>query len=315
MGGDDVSKVFVGGEIPVGKAPRAPRPEWLKTRLRTGPNYADLKRLVRGLELHTVCEEASCPNIYECWEAREATFLILGDRCTRRCGFCDIATGKPGPLDATEPRRVAEAVANMGLEFAVVTGVERDDADAKVVAGIWAATIREIRRRIPGCGVEVLTGDLRGDREAVGMVMEAEPDVFAHNLETCRRLHEKIRPGFRYERSLEVLRMAKDFKPEIPTKSNIIAGMGETFDEVVGAMGDLRGAGVDLMTIGQYLSPSMDHHVPVHRWVTPDEFAKYKSVGEEMGFAWVEAGPLVRSSYHAGKQYRAAASRLRERVR
>lgn len=289
---------------------QSPRPPWLKTRLKTGPNYSELKLLVRDQNLHTVCEEASCPNIYECWEAREATFLILGDKCTRRCGFCDIATGKPGALDFGEPIRVAEAVAKMGLQYAVVTGVERDDAPPETVARIWAATIRAIRDRIPGCGVEVLTGDLKGDPEAIEIVMDAEPDVFAHNLETTRRLHRKIRPGFRYDRSLEVLRIAKELKRAIPTKSNIIVGMGETFDEVVECLNDLREAGVDLMTIGQYLSPSMDHHVPVERWVTPEEFAEYKLIGEELGFAWVESGPLVRSSYHAGKQYRAAAARL-----
>lgn len=287
-----------------------PRPPWLKTRLKTGPNYLDLKGLMRGQGLHTVCEEASCPNIYECWEAKEATFLILGDRCTRRCGFCDIATGKPGPLDYREPVRVAETVRRLGLEFAVVTGVERDDASPTAVARIWAATIREIRRSVPGCGVEVLTGDLRGDPEAIAIVMDAEPNVFAHNLETCARLHRQIRPGFRYERSLSVLRIAKEFKPAIPTKSNIIVGMGETFDEVVECLRDLRAVGVDLMTIGQYLAPSMNHHVAVDRWVHPDEFARYKEMGEELGFAWVESGPLVRSSYHAGKQYRAASARL-----
>jgi len=255
-------------------ARRPPRPPWLRNRLRTGPNYLDLKSLVRGLELHTVCEEASCPNVYECWEAREATFLILGRLCTRRCAFCDIATGRPGALDPGEPGRVAEAVERMGLRFAVVTGVERDDASPQLVAGIWAATIRA---------------------------------------ETPRRLHRKIRPGFRYDRSLEVLARAKALKPGIPTKSNIIVGMGETFDEVIETLGDLRGAGVDLMTIGQYLSPSADHHVPVHRWVHPDEFAEYRRVGEELGFAWVESGPLVRSSYHAGKQYRAASARLAPR--
>ncbi|MGH9197497.1 MAG: lipoyl synthase [Acidimicrobiia bacterium] len=311
-----MSTLFVGPSIPtreeigdVAKV-RAPRPPWLKTKLRTGPNYTDLKKIVRGLDLHTVCEEASCPNIYECWEAREGTFLILGDRCTRRCGFCDIATGKPGALDFGEPARVAEAVEKMGLNFAVVTGVERDDVLPATVASIWAATIREIRKRIPGCGIEVLTGDLKGDPAVIEIVMNAEPDVFAHNLETSRRMHRKIRPGFRYDRSLEVLRVAKSLKPKIPTKSNIIVGLGETFDEVTEAMKDLREVGVDLMTIGQYLSPSMDHHVAVDRWVRPEEFDEYRSVGEELGFAWVEAGPLVRSSYHAGKQYQAAAARL-----
>jgi lipoic acid synthetase len=304
-------EVFVGPTIPTRQQlPRSPRPEWLKTKLRTGPNYSDLKHLVRGLGLHTVCEEASCPNIYECWEAREATFLILGDRCTRRCGFCDIATGKPASLDPGEPQRVAEAIARMGLQYAVITGVERDDAPPAEVAKIWAATITEIRNRTPGCGVEVLTGDLKGDRDALSVVLEARPNVFAHNLETPRRLHPQIRPGFRYDRSLEVLRMSKEIVPDIPTKSNLITGLGETFEEVIESLHDLRAAGVDLMTIGQYLSPTMDHHVPVARWVTPEEFAEYKRAGEEMGFAWVESGPLVRSSYHAGKQYRAATSRL-----
>lgn len=289
---------------------RAPRPPWLKTRLRTGQNYSELKHLVRDLELHTVCEEASCPNIYECWESREATFLILGDKCTRRCGFCDIATGKPGALDLMEPTRVAEAVAGMGLKFAVVTGVERDDAPPTDVAQIWAATIRQIRAKVPGCGVEVLTGDLKGDADAIGIVMDAEPDVFAHNLETTKRLHKKIRPGFRYERSLQVLATAKRSKPGIPAKSNLILGLGETKEEIFECMRDLREVGVDILTIGQYLSPSMDHHVPVDRWVHPDEFAQYKRYGEELGFAWVESGPLVRSSYHAGKQYQAASAQL-----
>lgn len=310
-----MSKVNFGESIPtrdqMGEAaPRGPRPPWLKTKLRTGPNYSDLKHLVRDKALHTVCEEASCPNIYECWEAREATFLILGDKCTRRCGFCDIATGKPGALDLNEPVRVAEAVEAMGLRFAVITGVERDDVSPDKVAWVWAETIRQIKARIPGCGVEVLTGDLKGDRHAVAQVIEAGPDVFAHNLETSRRMHPKIRPGFRYERSLEVLRMAKQIDQSIPTKSNIIVGLGETFEEVVECLHDLREVGVDIMTIGQYLSPSMDHHVPVARWVHPDEFAEYKRIGEDLGFAWVESGPLVRSSYHAGKQYKAASARL-----
>ncbi|MGH2809731.1 MAG: lipoyl synthase, partial [Actinomycetota bacterium] len=290
----------------------SPRPPWLRTTLRTGPNYADLKRMTKGLKLHTVCEEARCPNIYECWEQREATFLILGDRCTRRCGFCDITTGRPGPLDFGEPVRVAEAVRHMGLKFAVVTGVERDDASPAQVAGIWAATIGAIRDRVPGCKVEVLTGDLKGDRDALGIVLEAQPDVFAHNLETVRRLHPKVRPGFRYERSLEVLRAAKDLAPSVPTKSNLILGLGESRDEVVEALEDLRGAGVDLMTLGQYLAPASEGYLPVQRWVTPAEFEEYKAAGESLGFAWVESGPLVRSSYHAGRQYRAASSRLLE---
>lgn len=308
--------VFLGESIPtreqLGPAGNvgAPKPPWLKTRLRTGRNYGQLKHLVKDLDLHTVCEQASCPNIYECWEAKEATFLILGSRCTRRCGFCDIATGKPGPLDHAEPQRVARAVEHLGLNYAVITGVERDDSLPVDVAQIWAATIRTIRQRIPGCKVEVLTGDLKGNLEAVGIVLGARPDVFAHNLETPERLHRKIRPGFRYERSLEVLAMAKQIDPSIPTKSNIIVGMGETAEEVLECLRDLRKAGVDLVTIGQYLAPSQDHHLPVERWVHPEEFAGYSSYGQELGFAWVESGPLVRSSYHAGMQYQAAASKL-----
>ncbi len=310
-----MSSVFLGDSIPtretLSEAPlRVAHPPWLKTKLRTGRNYGQLKHLVKDLELHTVCEQASCPNIYECWEAKEATFLILGGQCTRRCGFCDIETGKPGPLDFGEPDRVAEAVEHLGLNFAVVTGVERDDASPLEVAKIWAATIRAIHRRIPACKVEVLTGDLKGKREAVATIVEASPDVFAHNLETSERLHRKIRPGFRYERTLEVLRMAKELNPVMPTKSNIIVGMGETDEEVYQCLRDLREANVDLVTIGQYLAPSVDHHLPVDRWVTPETFAEYSAAGAGMGFAWVESGPLVRSSYHAGKQYEAASSRL-----
>jgi lipoic acid synthetase len=257
-----------------------------------------------------VCEQASCPNIYECWEAKEATFLILGSQCTRRCGFCDIATGRPGPLDYDEPRRVAEAVRHLALKFAVVTGVERDDAPPVDVASIWADTIRAIRELIPDCKVEVLTGDLKGVAEAVEKVVAATPDVFAHNLEAPRRLHRKIRPGFRYDRSLEVLATAKRADPAMVTKSNIIVGMGETSREVLECLDDLRAAGVDLVTIGQYLAPTQGHHLPVDRWVRPEEFSEYSQYGAELGFAWVEAGPLVRSSYHAGKQYRAAKQRL-----
>ncbi|MDQ4149356.1 MAG: lipoyl synthase [Actinomycetota bacterium] len=312
-----MGEVFLGGTIQTRDAlastsvTPAPKPPWLKTKVRTGPNFNDLRRLVKGLDLHTVCQQASCPNIFECWEAKEATFLILGDRCTRRCGFCDIATGKPGKLDREEPRRVAEAVEHLGLDFAVVTGVERDDSLPVTVAQIWAETIHQIRHRVPACRVEVLTGDLKGDLEAVRIVVEAEPDVFAHNLETTRRLHRQVRPGFRYDRSLGVLSIIKQLKPAQVTKSNIIVGMGETFDEVIDCMRDLREADVDLLTIGQYLAPSVAHHLPVRRWVTPEEFEEYGKVGRELGFAWVESGPLVRSSYHAGKQYRAASRRLR----
>jgi lipoic acid synthetase len=277
-----------------------PRPEWLKVRARIGPNYLDLKGIMRGLGLHTVCEEAGCPNIYECWEDREATFLILGDRCTRRCGFCDVMTARPGPVDEDEPRRVAEAVRAMGLRYVVLTGVARDDL-RDGGARIWAACVRAVREAVPGCGVEVLPPDFRGDREAIATVLEAGPDVFAHNLETVRRLHRWIRPAFDYDRSLAVLRVAKELRPEVVTKSNLILGMGERPEEVREAMADLRSVGCDLLTLGQYLQPTR-FHLPVDRWVTPEEFADHARAGREMGFAWVEAGPLVRSSYHARRQ-------------
>jgi lipoic acid synthetase len=276
------------------------RPEWLKVKASFGPNYSELKSIMRGRGLHTVCEEAGCPNIFECWEDREATFLVLGERCTRRCGFCDVETARPSPVDEDEPQRVADAVRAMGLRYVVLTGVARDDLPDGG-ARIWAECVRAVRREIPGCGVEVLPTDFRGDREAIGTVMEAEPDVFAHNLETVRRLHRRIRPGFDYERSIEVLRLAKELRPGQVTKSNLILGMGERPEEVGEALRDLREADVDLMTIGQYLQPTQ-YHLPVDRWVTPEEFADHARVGEEMGFAHVESGPLVRSSYHAGKQ-------------
>jgi lipoic acid synthetase len=287
--------------------PDAPRPEWLKVKASFGPNYQELKGIMRGLDLHTVCEEAGCPNIFECWEDREATFLILGDRCTRRCGFCDVMTAKPVGLDEEEPERVAGAVGAMGLRYVVITGVARDDLPDGG-AGIWAETVRAIRRSVPGCGVEVLPPDFKGQRDAVATVIEAEPDVFAHNLETVRRLHRRIRPGFDYDRSLEVLRLAKELRPGQVTKSNLILGMGERPEEIAEAFQDLRAVGVDLMTLGQYLQPTK-FHLPVDRWVTPEEFTEHARVGEEMGFAHVEAGPLVRSSYHAGKQLARAAAR------
>jgi lipoic acid synthetase len=284
--------------------PSARRPEWLKVKARTGPNFVELKRLMGDLDLHTVCEEARCPNIYECWEDREATFLVLGERCTRRCGFCEVMTAKPAPVDVDEPRRIAEAVARMGLRYVVLTGVARDDLPDGGAA-VWASCIRAIREAIPGCGVEVLPTDFKGDERAIATVMEAGPDVFAHNLETVRRLHPRIRPAFGYDRSLDVLRIAKRLRPDGVTKSNLILGMGERTDEVRGAMADLREADCDLLTIGQYLQPTR-YHLPVDRWVPPQEFADYARAGEDMGFAHVEAGPLVRSSYHAGRQLRRA---------
>jgi lipoyl synthase len=287
--------------------PDTRRPEWLKVKASFGPNYTELKGIMRAQSLHTVCEEAGCPNIFECWEDREATFLILGDRCTRRCGFCDVMTAKPLGLDEEEPERVAGAVKAMGLRYVVITGVARDDL-TDGGARIWAETIRAVRREVPGCGVEVLPPDFKGHRDTIATVIEAEPDVFAHNLETVRRLHRRIRPGFDYERTLETLRAAKELRPGQITKSNLILGMGERPEEVVEAFDDLRSVGVDLMTLGQYLQPTK-FHLPVDRWVTPEEFAEHARVGQEMGFAHVEAGPLVRSSYHAGKQLRKAEAR------
>jgi lipoic acid synthetase len=299
---------------PGGGAPGARRPEWLKVRVRQGENYLELRDIMRSRGLHTVCEEAACPNIYECWEAREATFLLGGDRCTRRCGFCDVMTAKPHPLDPDEPAKIAEAVRLMGLRFAVVTGVARDDLDDAGSAH-WAATVGAVRAGAPGCGIEVLIPDFKGRREhpraSLARVVEAEPDVLAHNLETVARLHPSIRPGFGYDSSLELLVWAKELRPAQVTKSNVIVGMGEREDEVRAAMRDLRAAGCDLLTIGQYLQPSLSWHLPVDRWVHPDEFARYKAYGQdELGFAWVESGPLVRSSYHAGKQYKSASARL-----
>jgi lipoic acid synthetase len=295
-----------------GKAGR--KPPWLKIRVKQGENFTELREIMRERDLHTVCEEAACPNIYECWEAREATFLLCGDLCTRRCGFCDVMTAKPQPLDADEPAKIAEAVAVMGLRFAVVTGVARDDLDDGASAH-WAATVRAIRSAVPSCGVEVLIPDFKprrlGARAALQVVIDASPDVLAHNLETVRRLHRSIRPGFGYEASLQLLQWAKESRPQQVTKSNLILGMGESEEEVREAMRDLHSVGCDILTIGQYLQPSLSWHLPVDRWVEPAEFARLKTFGEEqLGFAWVESGPLVRSSYHAGSQYQAAAERL-----
>jgi lipoic acid synthetase len=293
--------------------PAAGRPDWLKTRLRTGPNFLELKGLMRTEGLHTVCEEARCPNIYECWEAREATFLILGDKCTRRCGFCDVMTAKPAAVDEDEPAKIADAVTAMGLRYVVLTGVARDDLPDGG-ARIWAECVRAVRAAVPGIGVEVLPSDFKGGERDIATVIAAEPNVFAHNLETVRRLHDRIRPAFGYDRSIDVLRIAKRLRPEQVTKSNLILGMGERPDEVAQAMRDLRAAGCDLLTMGQYLRPTA-HHLPVDRWVTPDEFVEHARFGmDELGFVHVEAGPLVRSSYHAGTQYARAAPALAARA-
>jgi lipoic acid synthetase len=282
------------------------KPPWIKTRLRTGPQYTELQQLVRREGLHTVCEEAGCPNIFECWEDREATFLIGGDQCTRRCDFCQIATGKPGPLDTDEPRRVAESVATMGLRYATVTGVARDDLPD---GGSWlyAQTCAEIHQAIPGCGVELLIPDFNAEPRLLAGVFGARPEVLAHNIETVPRIFRQIRPGFRYERSLAVLEAAK--AAGLITKSNLILGMGEERDEVTAAMKVLVAVGCDLLTITQYLRPSPRHH-PVDRWVTPAEFDELGDEARELGFAGVMSGPLVRSSYRAGRLYRAALDRL-----
>jgi lipoic acid synthetase len=281
------------------------KPPWIKTRLRTGPAYTQLKDLVRREGLHTVCEEAGCPNIFECWEDREATFLIGGDQCTRRCDFCQIDTGKPGPLDAGEPRRVAQSVAAMGLRYATVTGVARDDLED---GGAWlyAQTCREIHAAVPGCGVELLIPDFNAVPGRLAAVFAARPEVLAHNIETVPRIFRRIRPGFRYGRSLDVLLEARS--AGLVTKSNLILGLGEERDEITAAMRDLRSAGCQLLTITQYLRPSPRHH-PVRRWVTPEEFTELREQALELGFAGVMSGPLVRSSYRAGRLYAQAVAR------
>ena len=282
---------------------RARKPSWLKVRSPGGDNYRRLKSLMRGQRLHSVCEEAGCPNIGECWEAGTATFLILGDVCTRACKYCAIAHGMPTELDEDEPRRVAEACAELELNHVVITSVNRDEL-ADGGAGIFAETSRLTREARPGCTIEVLTPDFKGDEEAIATVSRAKPDIYAHNLETVERLHPSARPGGRYWRSISFLGYAKTLDPDMLTKSGIMVGLGETQDEIRQAMVDLRKAGVDIVTIGQYLRPS-EHHAPVARWVTPQEFTEWKRVGEEeLGFSHVESGALVRSSYHAETQAR-----------
>jgi lipoic acid synthetase len=262
-----------------------------------GANYHELKELIGRLRLHTVCESAACPNVGECWNQRTATFMILGNVCTRRCGFCAVSKGAPLAVDYDEPKRVAEAVAIMGLRFAVITSVNRDDRKDGG-AELFALTIRAIRERVPGCGVEVLIPDFQGSRSAVETVMEAAPDVLNHNTETVPRLYRQVRLGARYERSLEVLATAKHLSPHCPTKSGLMLGLGETAEEVLQVMRDLRAHHVDILTLGQYLRPS-PKHLPIVRYLPPEEFDEFRRAGYEMGFAHVESGPLVRSSYHA----------------
>ena len=276
---------------------RPKRPDWLKAPAPVGENYRDLKQLVTDLKLHTVCESAACPNIGDCWNRRTATFMILGNLCTRRCGFCAVQKGAPLPVDSDEPRRVAEAVSRMGLKFAVITSVNRDD-QPDGGASIFAATIRAIRDRVPGCGVEVLVPDFQGSHEAMDIVLDASPDVLNHNTETVPRLYKQVRLGARFERSLEMLAYAKQKAPAIPTKSGLMLGLGETLDEVRDAMRQLRAHHVNIVTLGQYLRPSVKH-LPIVRYVPVDEFAALKQFGYDLGFDHVESGPLVRSSYHA----------------
>ena len=287
-----------------GRLPGEPeKPDWMKVRLDLGPGYRDLKRLVEGLSLNTVCEEAGCPNIYECWAAGTATFMLLGDVCTRACGFCDVNTGRPGEVDWDEPKRVAEAVAEMHLEHAVLTSVNRDDL-ADGGSEIFAESIRQIRARLD-CEVEVLIPDFKGDRAALQIVMDAEPDVLNHNTETVIRLQREVRTAANYGRSLALLARARWMRPASLIKSGLIVGMGETREEVVATLADLRAVGVDIVTVGQYLRPTARHRA-VHRYVHPDEFAEYRRVGEALGLRHVESGPLVRSSYHAKEAARAA---------
>lgn len=278
------------------------KPDWIKTRLKMGPQYRELTQLVKSEGLHTVCQEAGCPNIFECWEDREATFLIGGDQCTRRCDFCQIDTGKPAEFDRDEPRRVAESVATMELRYATVTGVARDDLED---GGAWlyAETVRQIHAAVPGCGVELLIPDFNADPDQLAEVFSSRPEVLAHNVETVPRIFKRIRPGFRYERSLEVITRARE--AGLVTKSNLILGMGETREEVSEALRDLHEAGCELITITQYLRPSPRHH-PVERWVKPEEFVELSAEAEEIGFAGVMSGPLVRSSYRAGRLYQQA---------
>ncbi len=275
-------------------------PSWIRARFPGGPNYLHLKNLLREEGLHTVCEEARCPNMGECWEWGTATFLILGDICTRACGYCAIKTGLPTTLDLAEPTRVAQTVEKMKLRHAVITSVDRDDLPDGG-AGIFAATIQQIRARVPGCNVEVLIPDFKGSRDALATVMAAKPDILNHNTETVPRLYRKARPGGIYTRALELLRRAREIEPKVITKTGVIVGLGETWDELLQVMDDLRAVDVDVLTIGQYLRPSQDH-LPVDRFYTPEEFVQLKVEGLARGFKHVESGPLVRSSYHAHEQ-------------
>jgi len=295
-------------QIELGVAVRQPKPDWLKARAPMGENFHQLKKLARGLGLHTVCESAQCPNIGECWSHRTATFMLLGGICTRRCGFCAVPKGRPEAIDWDEPRRVAEAVATLGLKHAVVTSVNRDD-DNIGGAKIFAETIQQIRRLAPECRVEVLIPDFQGFDEALRIVLAAQPDVLNHNTETVPRLYRVVRSGARYERTLRLLENAKKFSPGMVTKSGVMVGLGETLGELVDVFRDLGERAVDILTVGQYLRPSRDH-LPISRFYTPDEFSFLKEEALRFGFRHVESGPLVRSSYHAHEQADAGMARL-----
>ena len=282
----------------------ARKPSWLKVKAPGGPNYLRLKQMMRELDLHSVCEEAHCPNVGECWEHGTATFMILGDVCTRNCGYCAVAHGRPPVTDLEEPRRVAEAAATMNLRHVVITSVDRDDLP-DFGSGIFAETIRLVHDRVPTCSVEVLVPDFQGDEDAITSVLDARPEIYNHNTETVPRLYKKARPGGRYARVMSIFQIVKRLAPDIPTKTGMMLGLGETTEEVVAVMRDLRDVDVDILTLGQYLRPSNDH-LPMDRYYTPDEFAALRAEGLAMGFKHVESGPLVRSSYHAWEQVQAA---------
>ena len=293
-------------QIALGPTVRQPKPEWLRAKAPAGENFHNLKKLARGLGLHTVCESAQCPNIGECWNHRTATFMLLGDICTRRCGFCAVPKGRPAPIDLDEPRRVAEAVATLGLKHTVVTSVNRDD-DNLGGARIFAETIRQIRELSPDCRVEVLIPDFQGLDEALKIVVDAQPDVLNHNTESVPRLYRVVRSGARYERTLRLLENAKVMAPAMVTKSGVMVGLGETMAELVEVFRDLGSRGVDILTVGQYLRPSRDH-LPIYRFYTPDEFQSLKEEALRFGFRHVESGPMVRSSYHAHEQAESTAA-------
>lgn len=280
------------------------KPSWLKVRAPGGQNYIRLKQMMREMDLHTVCEEAHCPNVGECWEHGTATFMILGDVCTRNCAYCAVSHGRPPRYDVAEPSRVGDAVAELQLRHAVITSVDRDDLP-DFGAYIFAETIRQIKARLPDCSVEVLVPDFQGNRDSIRTVLDARPDIYNHNTETVPRLYKKCRPGGRYNRVMDIFRTARELAPHVPTKTGIILGMGETLEEVLATMRDLRAVDVDILTLGQYLRPS-DGHIPLDRYVTPAEFRQLYEAGMEMGFRHVESGPLVRSSYHAWEQVQAA---------